>query len=168
LAFDISTALSALTHNTFFVKYGLAGLFVNSVLSPVIPIPTEIAVSALIVGEQSLFAIAIILAVGSIIGSLFGYFLGYSGNRTFLKLHKRTANTDLNREHKLLAKYGWLVMLFSPWMPFIGNVLIIMAGSKRYNFKAFAISIAAGQIIKAFGTVYLISIIIQSLKGIVT
>ena len=162
----MGTAITTITHAPIFVKFGLLGLFVNSVLSPFVPIPTEIAVSALILSEQSLALILTVLITGSIIGSFFGYFVGYSGNKVFLRLHKGTHVKTQENEHRLVSRYSWLAILFSPWMPFIGNAIVIGAGAKKYNFKTFSFSIIAGEVIKATATVYLISVILPHLlKG---
>lgn len=153
-------------HNTFFIHYGLAGLFANGALSPLVPIPTEIAVSALILaGQQPLIVIFIVLMIGSFVGDFLAYFIGYGGNRTLLKIHRKVkASANENRRHQLLlSKYGGIVIFFSPWMPFIGNAIVILAGSRRFNIKIFSISIASGQVVKAFVTVYLLSFILPYL-----
>jgi membrane protein YqaA with SNARE-associated domain len=164
---DIATAISTLLHDPIFVKFGLAGLFLNCLLSPFVPIPTEIAVSALVLADQSLYLILIVLISGSIIGSFLGYFAGYSGNKLFLKLHRRTHTKAQEKEHRLLSKYSWLVILFSPWLPFVGNAIVITAGVKKYNLTIFSLSIIAGQALKAAATVFLINIILTHLlKGV--
>ena len=54
--------------NPYFVKLGLIGLFINSLLSSVIPIPTELTISGLLLQGQSKITIFIILVSGSILG----------------------------------------------------------------------------------------------------
>jgi membrane protein DedA with SNARE-associated domain len=161
--------IALVIHNTFFIHYGLAGLFANSALSPLIPIPVEIAVSALILaGKLPLIVIFLVLAVGSFIGDLLAYFIGYGGNSTLLKIHRKvkvstgdSSNNDKRMRH-LLSKYGWIVIFFSPWVPFVGNAIVILAGSRRFDIKTFSISVASGQVLKAFVTVYLLSFILAN------
>jgi hypothetical protein len=42
----------ALLSNPFFVRLGLIGLFINSLLSSVIPIPTELTASGLLFADR--------------------------------------------------------------------------------------------------------------------
>ena len=60
-------------NNPYFVKLGLIGLFINSLLSSVIPIPTELTISGLLLQGQSKIAIFIILVSGSILGGFIAY-----------------------------------------------------------------------------------------------
>jgi membrane protein YqaA with SNARE-associated domain len=64
-------------NNPYFVKLGLIGLFVNSLLSSVIPNPTELTTSGLLLEGQSKIAIFIILVSGSILSAFIAYYIGY-------------------------------------------------------------------------------------------
>jgi len=66
-------------NNPYLVKLGLIGLFINSLLSSVIPIPTELTTSGLLLEGQSKIAIFVILVTGSILGGFIAYYLGYGG-----------------------------------------------------------------------------------------
>src|SRR5215831_20505532 len=86
-----------------FTQYGLLGLFVNSLLSSVIPIPTELTISALLASGQSQLNVFIVLTVASVIGGLLAYYLGYTGKKLSLQIRKNrsegtnsynTGNTD--------------------------------------------------------------------------
>jgi membrane protein YqaA with SNARE-associated domain len=57
-----------MTHNPFFLKYGLVGLFLNGLLSSVVPIPTELTTVALLAGGESKLMVYIVLTTSSIIG----------------------------------------------------------------------------------------------------
>jgi len=73
--------------NNVFQDYGIIGLFLNSLLSATaIPVPTEILTSALLIGGESVFLVGIALVVGSTIGGLLNYFIGFGGNKLFNKL----------------------------------------------------------------------------------
>lgn len=65
LAETMTLGGAALLSNPFFVKLGLIGLFLNSLLSSVIPIPTELTTSGLLLAGQSKIIVFTILVIGS-------------------------------------------------------------------------------------------------------
>ncbi len=157
----ILAVLGFIVHNSFFMKYGLIGLFVNGMLSSIIPIPTELTTSALLLGGKSQFTVFIVLTVASIIGGFLAYYVGYSGNKFLKRLHKTPKKEYSERSHVLLTKYGWVIIFFSPWMPIIGDIITIIAGVKRYNFNRFAVAIVTGKSVKAVAIVFFSSWILS-------
>jgi membrane protein YqaA with SNARE-associated domain len=140
--------------NSFFTNYGLIGLFVNGMLSSIIPIPTELTVSGLLLTGQSKVIVFTVLTVGSIIGGFMAYYIGYSGNKFLKRMHKVPKNEHRYTGLSLLEKYGWAIIFFSPWIPILGDVLPIIAGAKRYNFKIFGVAIICGKVLKALAIVF--------------
>jgi len=157
-----------LADNTF-QEYGVLGLFFNSLLSATaIPLPTEILTSALLIGGESELYVAIALIVGSVIGGLINYSLGYGGNKivSFFKrrkyLHEKklsdeysgkteesnSQTTDEKKSHKVLEKFGWAGIFIASWIPFIGDLMLIGAGSKRMDFKKFMFFMVSGKVFK--------------------
>jgi membrane protein YqaA with SNARE-associated domain len=152
--------------NDTFQEYGVLGLFFNSLLSATaIPLPTEIL--TLIGGESELY-VAIALIVGSVIGGLINYSLGYGGNKivSFFKtrkhLHEKelsdefsgttdetnSQTTDEKKSHKVLEKFGWAGIFIASWIPFLGDLMLIGAGSKRMDFKKFMLFMVSGKVFK--------------------
>jgi len=173
LNFAIPTSITIL-----FAQYGLLGLFVNGLLSSVIPIPTELTISALLASGQNHLNVFIVLTLASIIGGLLAYYLGYTGKKLSLQLHKNRSNgtdhyNDSNSESKhrsdkekrsslMLERYGWIIIFLSPWIPIFGDVIPIIAGVKKYNFKKFVVVMSIGKTVKAVAIVYFLAIIISS------
>ena len=146
---------------TFFTKYGLLGLFLNGMLSSFLPIPTELTTAALIASGENEMKIFIALTVGSIIGGFIAYYLGYTGYNLSNRIRKITRIDDQKnqRSYALLAKYGWLVIFISPWIPVGGDVIPIIAGIKKYDLKKFIVAMVLGKTIKAVTIVYFLSLI---------
>jgi len=157
--------LKAMIHDPFFIKYGLIGLFLNGMLSSIIPIPTELTASALLLTGDSKESIFVVLAVSSIIGGFLAYHIGTGGNTLFHKLSKKMTKENNDRGHKLLAKYGWIAIFFCSWIPVLGDVIPILAGAKKYDFKKFAISMAAGKTVKVFAIVYILGVVTGTFFG---
>ncbi|MGI0018303.1 MAG: YqaA family protein [Nitrosotalea sp.] len=146
--------INALVHDTLFIKYGLLGLFFNGMFSSFIPIPTEITTSALLLSGSNPLDVFLILTVGSIIGGYIAYYLGYNG-RLLKKIRKIPKEKYEQKSINIMTKYGWFTIIFlSPWIPIIGDVVSIIAGTKKYNIIKYSIAMATGKAVKAVAIVF--------------
>ena len=136
--------------NNIFQEYGIIGLFLNSLLAATaIPLPTEILTSALLIGGENIFLVAIVLIIGSVIGGILNYFIGLGGNKLFKKMKRKSDIEKHEKKHnKLLDKFGWSAIFFAAWIPIIGDLILISAGVKKMEFKKFSIFMVSGKIIK--------------------
>ena len=135
-----------------FVSYGMAGLFLTGLISSIIPIPTEPVVFALLkIGENSEIVL-ITLVTGSVLGAFIGYLVGLYGLRKIVLLHNMEKERNVQMHFR---KYGALYLLFSPWIPIIGDLAPMVAGRENYELKRFLIVISAAKLIKSIGIVYL-------------
>ena len=139
--------------NNVFQDYGILGLFFNALLSATaIPLPTEILTSALLVGGENQILITIVLIIGSSIGGLINYFIGFGGNKLFQKFKKKENQKEIKdqkKSHKILDKFGWGAIFFSSWIPVIGDLILISAGVKKFEFKKFILFMILGKITKS-------------------
>ena len=136
--------------NNIFQEYGIIGLFLNSLLAATaIPLPTEILTSALLIGGENIVLVAITLIIGSTIGGILNYFIGFGGNKLIKKMKKKSDVEKQNKKHnKLLDKFGWSAIFFAAWIPIIGDLILISAGVKKMKFIKFSIFMISGKIIK--------------------
>ena len=154
---SIVSIISSLVTNQFFIKYGLIGLFLNGLLSSVIPIPTELTVSALLIGGQDEMRIFLFLLAGSIIGGFIAYYVGYGGGKAFRWLYKKPNKKYEERANALLEKYNWTILLFvCPWIPVVGDVIPTLAGARKYDFRKYTLAMIAGKTIKVFAIIYIL------------
>lgn len=154
---DIIDLIRAFIHSPFFLHYGLAGLFLNGLLSSIIPIPTELTATALLAGGERKMWVFIVLASSSIIGGFLAYYIGRTGKAVFARLYRKPNMQDEEKSHGLLMKYGWLAIFFCSWVPILGDVIPIVAGAKQYDLRKFAIAMPAGKVIKVAAIVYISS-----------
>ena len=142
-------AQEILANNTF-QEYGIIGLFLNSLLAATaIPLPTEILTSALLIGGENIVLVGIVLIIGSTIGGMLNYFLGFGGNKLIKKIKKKSDIEKHEKKHnKLLDKFGWTAIFFAAWMPIIGDLILISAGVKKMKLVKFSIFMVSGKIIK--------------------
>ncbi len=157
--------INSILHDTLFIKYGLIGLFFNGMFSSFIPIPTEATISALLLGGANPVNVFLVLTIGSIIGGYIAYYIGYNG-RLLRKLRK-TPEKYQQKSMNIMTKYGWAtIIFFSPWIPIFGDVVSIVAGTKKYNIVKYTIAMTTGKTIKAVAIVFLSSHFIHWLVNI--
>jgi membrane protein YqaA with SNARE-associated domain len=70
-------------------------------------------------------------------------------------LNKRKDEGKHSRYHQLLERYGWAIIFMSPWIPVLGDIIPLIAGAKRYDFKKFMIGIAAGKTVRVVAMIFL-------------
>jgi membrane protein YqaA with SNARE-associated domain len=119
-----------LANNTF-QDYGILGLFLNSFLSATaIPLPTEILTSALLLGGESQILVGIALVLGSTIGGVLNYFIGFGGNTLLTKFKKKKDQKKVeqkNKDNKLLEKFGWGAVFFASWIPVEFSIIPVLS-----------------------------------------
>ena len=158
----LSDAINAIVHNTFFIKYGLIGLFFNGMFSSFIPIPTEVTTSALLLGDINPTDIFLVLNISSIIGGFIAYYIGYN-IKLLRKLRKAPDKKYERKSLSMMNKYGWAVVIFfSPWLPIISDVASIIAGTQKYDLKKYTLAMVAGKTIKSIAIVFFSSWVLQS------
>ena len=140
--------------NNIFQEYGIIGLFLNSLLAATaLPLPTEILTSALLIGGENIFLVASALIIGSVIGGILNYSIGFGGSKLFKKIGRKS-NIEKPKEkqekkhHKLLNRFGWGAIFFAAWIPVLGDLMLISAGIKKMKFKKFLIVMISGKIVK--------------------
>ncbi len=150
----LTEIINSLLHDTLFIKYGLLGLFFNGMFSSFVPIPTELTISALLIGGANPLDVFLVLIVGSIIGGYIAYYLGYNG-RLLKKLRKTPERKYEQKSITIMTRYGWSTIIFlSPWIPIIGDIVSIIAGTKRYSIIRYSIFMTTGKTVKAVAIVF--------------
>lgn len=141
-------------HDVLFIKYGLVGLFFNGLFSSFIPIPTELTTTTLLLGGANPYDVFLVLTTGSILGGYVAYYLGYNG-RLIGRFRKSTPKYE-KKSVSIMSKYGWsTVIFFSPWIPIIGDIVSIIAGTKKYNIVKYSIAMISGKTVKSIAIVFL-------------
>lgn len=136
-----------------FIAYGLMGLFGVSLISSIIPIPTEFVIVALLRAGENPEIIIITLIAGSIIGASLGYLVGKYELQKLMPFHKEEREKEVTKHFR---KYGAALLLVSPWIPIVGDLAPMVAGIENYEAKKFMILISVAKIIKSTLVVYLL------------
>ncbi|HLC51296.1 MAG TPA: VTT domain-containing protein [archaeon] len=131
---------------------GLLGLFIITALSAsIFPFPSEpqILAAAIFLNPGMVFIVAV---AGGVLGSAINYFIGLKGVHGFLV--KRDAKAE-KKAQKVFGRWGPLVLLVAPWIPFIGDPMTIVAGALRMELKKFFLLVILSRIIKTAVLVFL-------------
>ena len=115
-----------------FISYGMIGLFIISLISSIIPIPTEPIVFGLLETGKNLELIFITLMAGSIIGASLGYLMGKYELRKIIPFHDKEKEKQMQIYFR---KYGAPFLLISPWIPLVGDLAPMVAGIENYDYK---------------------------------
>ena len=105
----------------------------------------------MLIGGEGVILVGIALVLGSIIGGILNYFIGFGGNKLFSKFKKKENTRYSEHEkkgNKLLDKFGWSAIFFAAWIPVMGDLILISAGVKKMKFKKFIIFMVTGKIVK--------------------
>jgi membrane protein YqaA with SNARE-associated domain len=106
----------------------------------VLPLSSEVPLSAVVYESKTWVAPVAVATVGNTLGACTTYWLGRAAITAIAPASARGA-----RAASLLRRYGAPAMLLS-WVPWIGDVLVVLAGAARMPFPAFVIWAAAGKL----------------------
>ncbi len=141
-----------------FTAYGIMGLLAISLISSIIPIPTEPAVFGLLDVGKNPTIILMTLIIGSIIGASLGYLVGRYELRKLIPFHDKEKEKQVQMHFR---RYGSFLLFVSPWIPLVGDLAPIVAGIENYESKKFLIVISMAKIVKSIGIVYVLAKVIE-------
>jgi membrane protein DedA with SNARE-associated domain len=129
-----------------------AGIFVLMVMeSMVFPVPSEAVMpfAGFLVssGQLGLLAVIAVSTLGSIVGSLIAYGIGFKGGRPFVEKYGRyflLNKKHLDKAHSFFEKRGEITILVSRFIPVVRHLISIPAGSAKMNLGRFVLFTAIG------------------------
>ena len=142
----------------FITNYGLLELFLVAATSSVLTFPTEPTIALQKRENLSPLVLLFVLVPASVLGASVGYLLGKYGIRRIIPFH------NPEREKRVRAwfgKYGAALLIVSPWIPFAGDLVPIVAGIEEYNPTTFLIIMFVAKTIKGTAVVYFLSFFVQ-------
>jgi len=116
------------------------GLFIVAFLeSSFFPLPPDflLVIMALNAPESALI-FALIATIGSVLGGIFGYYIGYVGKEKVVK--KFIDDDKINKVHKLFEKYESWAIFIAGFTPIPYKVFTIAGGFFYIDFKKFVIA----------------------------
>ena len=141
---------------------GYPGLGIVMFLENVFPpIPSEIVLplagSLTLTGRFTLAGVTLVGAIGSVVGALFFYGLGYwfdeSRIRWLLERYGKwlmLATEDLDRAMAWFGRYGEYVIFFGRMVPIVRSLISIPAGLSKMNLGKFCLYTSIGTALWSF------------------
>jgi membrane protein DedA with SNARE-associated domain len=136
----------------FMESTGYITVFVTMVMeSMVFPVPSEAVMPfagfLVVTGKFSMPLVIIISTLGSIVGSLLSYAIGYWGEKEFLKKHGKFFLVDMDElkaTEKFFNKYGEATIFLCRFIPVVRHLISLPAGFARMNLVKFVIFTTLG------------------------
>lgn len=140
----------------YLTELGYLGLFISAFLAAtILPLSSEIVLSALLLSGLSPTTLVIIATTGNVLGSLTNYILGYYLSLVVIKKWLRMTEEDFVRAEQRFVKYGMFSLCFA-WVPIIGDPLTVMAGILRVRLRWFILLVTAGKLLRYIVISYLV------------
>lgn len=139
-------------------KGGVRALFfIALVESSVFPIPPDVLLVALCVGSVAKsYKFALICTVGSILGGLIGYAIGYWGfeaiGKPIIAFYKGESYSELSMQkvESFYLKYGFWANLLAAVTPIPYKVFTIASGSLKFPLGQFLLASILGRSLRFF------------------
>ncbi len=137
------------TTNTF-APLGSVGLFLLAFIeSSFFPIPPDILLIILSLSNPELSLwYALVCTIGSTLGGLFGYFIGYVGKKAVLE--RMFSQEKIDGVHKYFHKYDAWAIFIAAFTPIPYKVFTIAAGVFSIEIKRFAVASIIGRGMRFF------------------
>ena len=126
-----------------FLKYGLIGLFLSSIVSSLFFFPgfSSFLIPIYLTLRFNPYFLLIVMTAGAIIGQMFNYYFGLFGSGKLIKQEK-----EIRKAEKWLNKWGDLSVFIVNAIPFFPSDFIsVLVGFLRMNIKIFIISMTLGR-----------------------
>lgn len=131
--------------------YGLLGLFLICFFSAsLLPFPSEPAI-VLALKFFDPYSIFLIVLISSTLAASINYFIGLKGLRVFFV--KRDP-ADEKKAEKWFEKWGAPALLASTWLPFIGDLFPLVAGTLGMKWQKFLFLIVVARVIKTIAVIF--------------
>ncbi|WP_457567641.1 YqaA family protein [Desulfurobacterium sp.] len=114
--------------HTFAIKYGVAGLALNSFIEAIFfPIPPDVLLIGLCAtNPEKAFFYALVTTIFSTLGGVVGYFVGYKGGKPLAI--KFFGEEKVNRIHRLFEAYESMIILTAGFTPLPYKLFTITSG----------------------------------------
>jgi membrane protein DedA with SNARE-associated domain len=139
--------------------FGYLGILIAMAIeSACIPLPSEIIMplagfmttsAAGHAAQFSLLGVTLVGALGSVVGSVIAYAVGYSGGREVLLRYGKyilISRRDAERADAFFARHGDVTVFVSRLMPIVRTFISLPAGMMRMNFPRFVLFTFVGSL----------------------
>ncbi|MFI3263968.1 MAG: YqaA family protein [Rikenellaceae bacterium] len=128
--------------------WGYWGLFIGSFLaSTVLPLSSDALLIGSLLTGGDVMIVLISATLGNFLGGLTTYYIGYLGRWEWIERYLHVSREKLEKQSKLVKKYGSLIAFMS-WVPFFGDVVTVALGFYRVDFVRSSIFMFIGRVLR--------------------
>lgn len=134
---------------------GYPGLvFLMALESMIFPLPSELVMPfagfLAATGQMNIWLVLLFATIGTLIGSLISYYMGYYGGNKFVYTFGKYVfldEEDLKKTEKWFKKRGESTIFYSRFIPVVRHFISIPAGIGKMDLKKFCTYTVAGGLI---------------------
>jgi len=140
-----------------FQPLGVTGLFLLAFIeASFFPIPPDILLVVFILASPANWAwFALICTLGSVLGGMFGYGIGYVGERVILE--RFFSHSKIEKVHKLFDRFGAWAVFISGFTPIPYKLFTVAAGVFYIDLKKFILASFLGRGLRYFLLAFLVA-----------
>lgn len=138
---------------------GETGLFILAFTeSSFFPIPPDfLYIPMILSGAQNPYMLALIASIGSVLGAVFGYGIGYFGGRPIIQfILGKHSETVLNKAEAFFEKYGSMAVLIAAFTPIPFKVFTLAGGMAKMPLLPFILYSSLGRAGRFFTVTFLL------------
>ena len=130
--------------------WGYLGMFISAFLAgSIVPANSELVMSAILALGLNKWWVLLVATLGNLLGGMTCYYLGYLGKMEWITKYMRIKQEKVEKMHRFLdGKGAWLA--FFVFVPFIGDVIIVVFGLMKSNFLIVSVAMLAGKFLKYY------------------
>lgn len=160
----LETFLDLIYQGSYFAIFITSFVSSSAVLIPVLPVPGYLPVLVGVGLGLNPMIVGLLGATGSILGDLIGYLVGMGGSATIEKFESKTPRF-LKKFERFYSHVGFWAVLAFAFLPLPFDLIGILSGASKYNFKRFLLALTVGRVTRtlliAYGGVYAIPAILN-------
>lgn len=138
------TFLDLISQGNYVAIFIISFIGSSGIFFPILPFPSYIPLLIGVgTGLNPLF-VGLIATSGSILGDLIGYLVGMGGSATIEKFEKKTPKF-LKRFERFYSNIGFWVVLIFAFLPLPFDIVGVLSGASKYNFRRFLLALALGR-----------------------
>lgn len=158
----LETFLNLINEGSYLAVFITSFISSSSILIPILPFPGYFPVLVGVgIGLDPLIA-GLLGGIGTVLGDLLGYLVGMGGSATIEKFEKK-APKFLKRFERFYSHIGFWVVLAFAFLPLPFDIIGVLSGVSKYNFKRFLLALTIGRVVRtlliAYGGFYAIPFI---------
>lgn len=133
------------------INLGYFGLFLGTLLAgTIIPLSSDVVLIGILALGGNPWICLIIATIGNWLGGCTSYWLGWFGKWEWLEKWFNVKREKLEKQQKVIRKYGvWLVLL--AWVPVFGGLCLIALGFYKVKPKIAMLTLLAVCFVRFLG-----------------